>query len=766
METAKSSRLSWQTLFAPSVFLMERLRYAYKFILIGLLVLLPFGFVFQSQYSIATERIEFNGKEVDGVDYVIPVRDLLRLVQRQRVVSVAAFSGDAAYRNLTAQGVADIERAIAGVDGVEMRKGIYTGHAQLGVVMQTTKRWNEAKAAWNSAKGARSPDDAEKGYSEVASILNDIILNYAANYSNLILDPDLDSYWLMDAFVGKGPALADAIAAAATAGVRIPADPGAQADRLINLGGLYKTVSGTMSDLENVNMATTFKEVEKYSKLSTTVPNIKPQLAETKGLVFDSAETIRRIYLSTPPGQKPPALGVNDHHVAVEATLRAIDGTFKLHEKVTPELRTMAKMRADKYTSQRFAAVLATVIAAFVLAFLFIGFFISVRRSVTALDGATRRMIAGTDERFAISARDEIGDIANAYNQINAALTEARRLKDSVERDNMSLQQDIVGLLDVVANASDGDLSIRAKVTEGALGNVADAFNLLLESLQKVLGEVIDQIDRTNQSVAQIRTVSRAVETGASTQASEVTSATKVIEQISVETERVSTNAVRAADAAKRTEQSAVEGAMVVESVIDGMGRIRETAQAGAKKVKTLGDRSMEITGIVSTISRISEQTNMLALNAAIEAARAGEFGRGFSVVAEEVRKLAERTATATQEIDRLVKAIIAETSETVEVIEQQAIVVEEQSQSVAKAGDSLTRIRQVSAESAALVAEITNVARAQVDGTTKVVSTVGQVSKIAVETQRSAKDTAVTIEQLIALQQQLAQSVQRFKLS
>ena len=121
-------------------------------------------------------------------------------------------------------------------------------------------------------------------------------------------------------------------------------------------------------------------------------------------------------------------------------------------------------------------------------------------------------------------------------------------------------------------------------------------------------------------------------------------------------------------------------------------GAARQNVQAGAKKMKNLGDRSMEITGIVGTISRISEQTNMLALNAAIEAARAGEHGRGFSVVAEEVRKLAERTADATQEIDKLVKAIHSETNETVAAIEQQTQVVEQESQLVSKAGESLVR--------------------------------------------------------------------------
>jgi hypothetical protein len=126
------------------------------------------------------------------------------------------------------------------------------------------------------------------------------------------------------------------------------------------------------------------------------------------------------------------------------------------------------------------------------------------------------------------------------------------------------------------------------------------------------------------------------------------------------------------------------------------MDQLRQNVQAGAKKMKNLGDRSMEITSIVDTIGRISEQTNMLALNAAIEAARAGEHGRGFSVVAEEVRKLAERAATATHEIGKLVTAINHETNETVAAIEKQTQVVEQESVLVSRAGQALIKIREV----------------------------------------------------------------------
>lgn len=331
---------------------------------------------------------------------------------------------------------------------------------------------------------------------------------------------------------------------------------------------------------------------------------------------------------------------------------------------------------------------------------------------------------------------------------------------------SQDLQNDITNLLQVVATASDGDLTVRAPVGAGALGNVADAFNSLVESLQALLGQVRSQIELTSTAVAKIRTSSSVVATGALTQAKEVRSATDLVERMSKEIARVSQTAGQAAEAAKRTEESAEAGSKAVHEVIRGMGTLRANVQAGAKKMKNLGDRSMEITSIVETIGRISEQTNMLALNAAIEAARAGEHGRGFSVVAEEVRKLAERTASATREIDRLVKTIHAETNETVQAIEQQTQVVEQESLVVGSAGESLTKIKKVSTESASIVVDISSIARKQSEDTHDVVRTMAQISTIAEATKQGVEGTAATMAQLSDLSDELRRSISRFRFS
>jgi methyl-accepting chemotaxis protein len=412
------------------------------------------------------------------------------------------------------------------------------------------------------------------------------------------------------------------------------------------------------------------------------------------------------------------------------------------------------------------ARLLTLVIGAMAFAFA-VTISIALTRGITRpLQETVRQAQEIAAGRANITAKEELAQVRQAFEGVRGALQETREIKDKVEKDNTELQENIIDLLRTVSDASDGDLTVRAKITAGSLGNVADAFNTLLEQHRDLFALVRSQIERTNKAVAEIRDASDKVATGAATQAREVVSATALVETLSKEIGRVSNNAGQAADAAKRTEESAKEGSKAVQEVITGMGTLRANVQAGAKKMKNLGDRSMEITGIVGTISRISEQTNMLALNAAIEAARAGEHGRGFSVVAEEVRKLAERTAAATQEIDRLVKTIHVETNETVDAIEQQTHVVEQESVVVGRAGESLLKIRQVSTDAATIVVDISAIAKKQAEGTNVVVRAMEQISMIAKATAAGVEGTTANVIQLSALSDELKNSVSRFKVA
>jgi methyl-accepting chemotaxis protein len=428
--------------------------------------------------------------------------------------------------------------------------------------------------------------------------------------------------------------------------------------------------------------------------------------------------------------------------------------TIEDHQARTLHARSSAAAtaaRATLMTSIVFCLILIAVTLG--LAFLVIR---DIGRRLGASVASAGRIAEG---RFKLTASEELGQVGEAFAFVHEVLQE-------VQRENRDLQENIVQLLSVVSDASDGNLTVRASVTTGALGNVADAFNSLLESLQELVRKIVDQVAQTTQTVDTISLSSQSMAAGANNQAREVLAATELVHKSNTEMNRVGKAALSAVDAAKRTEDSAIKGTSVVQDIISGMQALRQNVQAGAKKMKGLGDRSMEITGIVDTISRISEQTNMLALNAAIEAARAGEHGRGFSVVAEEVRKLAERTAGATQEISKLVKAIHSETNETVAAIERQTQVVEQESQLVSQAGESLIQIRDVSTESASLVTDISALARAQAEGTLVVGLAMKQISEIAQTTLAGAQGTVTSLGRLSQLSNDLSTTMKKFRIN
>jgi twitching motility protein PilJ len=679
---------------------------------------------------------------------VKPASKLLYSINRYRIAVVGSLASGGANAARIAEERNAVESQLTALADLDARLGNDD-------LLRTTPLYKQVKSNWESLKAANfsSVDDANASIDALSAMVSKLILDNACNYSNLILDPDLDTYYMMDAFCVKLPALSELVADQASMSLRGVKNTSLTNDERIDLAGLYRSMLSTSSDLVSLDAEVIYKE----TKDPTVRSALQPFFDDSKLRLDVYGSSVRGGFLET--AEMPSA------DLTAASALTALESVHKLYDAVAPQLDKLIMKRAnDKYLEPRNFGLGAVIAAVLLLSYLFIALYLSVTRSIAKVRLAAEGMVKGSVRTVTLGTNDEIGDIAGSFNRISAALLEARDLKEKTDVENNALQEGIFDLLQVVSRAADGELTVRARVTEGALGNVADAFNQMLGSMQSLLGQISTQLDDTLRSVDQMTGATQDVAKGSTEQVNGFTEAQSLISRYAKELAEVSTIAKTASEAAKRTESSAKDGGVAVTDVIHGMEGLRAKVQGGAKKVKTLGDRSMEITTIVGTIARISEQTNMLALNAAIEAVRAGEHGHGFSIVADEVKKLAERTAAATQEIEKLVRTIQLETNESVEAIEQQTSVMEREVEVVGRAGQALTRIQQVSTETARIVDTINRVSEEQARAMKSVEERISEISNIARKSLTSAKATVEQLNTLRSSSDVLTSNVRKFK--
>ena len=364
--------------------------------------------------------------------------------------------------------------------------------------------------------------------------------------------------------------------------------------------------------------------------------------------------------------------------------------------------------------------------------------------------------------RLDLDSTDDFGFIAENFSRSQEKIAKAMTNQEAQE----NLQKSVTEFLTTVSQVARGDLTLRGKVTNDALGNVVDSVNYMLDNFTRLLERVRKSAIDVASNANEILLASEDMSAGATQQDQEITNTSSAVEELTVSMKQVSNNAEASAEAARRALDAAEQGNRAVRDTLEGMQRIRASVQATAKKIKSLGDRSLEISEIINVINDITEQTNLLALNAAIEAARAGEAGRGFAVVADEVRKLAEHSRTATKDIAALIKAIQAETNEAVVVMEEGTKEVEIGAKLADQAGKALEAISSVVRQSAELVQEISLASKQQVRGTEGVANAMQIISNITRQTSQGARQTARTVEHMVKLSEQLNEALSQFRVA
>ncbi len=403
------------------------------------------------------------------------------------------------------------------------------------------------------------------------------------------------------------------------------------------------------------------------------------------------------------------------------------------------------------------------------------------------------------NQEINVKSHDEVGDLAAAYSKVIEYMKQMAEATSRVADGDLSVETKPKSDTDVLGHAHSRLVARQRDLigkTKAAASNVAEASKQLtraseqtaqatqqitvtIQTVAKGASEQSSSLQQTAQSMEQLTAAIHQIASGSQVQAKGVEEASGIVREVSVAIAEVSANAEAGTESWAVTATSAAEGARKTHETVEGMVKIKKAMDLVSAKVSDLGGRSQEIGKIVATIDDIAAQTNLLALNAAIEAARAGEQGRGFAVVADEVRKLAERSSMATKEIATLVGGIQASLRDAVDAMQQGSKDVEtgyllaadaggsldailERSQAVGKQVESISiAAKQLNAFSTEMVEAIDRINRVveqnaaateQMTESSKSVSgSVGSSAGIAVENSAAAQEVSASVEEMSA---------------
>jgi methyl-accepting chemotaxis protein len=689
--------MSPRSLLAPASALMSRLPYAGKFALIGLVLLVPGGLALRAYWSQAGTQIAFSAKERVGMVYLKPANELVVTLVDTRSLAVRAASGDSNARVELNRAVARVNAKSAAVDRAEKATG---GR------LETAKLWRELKRtiAGSTRASSGTPQETFDAYRPALDGALGLIAQ-VANESNLILDPDLDTYYLMDALITKLPTAADQ--------------------------------SGRLSDLERI--VDRDGSMDQRVALASTTDSLKTTLSALQsGLETAFAKTARSsLKAELFPDLQALAVGRSTANVAA------------LETAATPRLDGLLKVRVDKLSAARTKLAVIFAAALLLALYLFLGFFTSMRASVARLAGRltslTRHDTAGLRSGLEALARR---DLTLSVTPVTEPITE-------IDRDELGHVTRAVNAVrdDTVASVHAYNAA-RVALAE-AIGRVARG----AESVSDTSRDMAGASEQAGRSVSEIADAVADVARGAERQVHRTSSARDSTDDVAAVTKRGVVDARETVVAAQRARDAARSGGDAVNEVFAAMRAVESSSANAAESIRGLSARSDDIGGIAATISGIAAQTNLLALNAAIEAARAGDSGRGFAVVAEEVRRLAEDAEHAAATIGTMIGDMQSATARTAQVIETAAECTAAGTAGVDGARDAFARIGESVDDMAARVEAIVNGISAIAERIGRVEDDMGEVTSVAEITSAASQQVTAVAQETSGAAQEMAGS-------
>lgn len=370
------------------------------------------------------------------------------------------------------------------------------------------------------------------------------------------------------------------------------------------------------------------------------------------------------------------------------------------------------------------------------------------------------RISKGEFTELNVRSKDEFGEIARVFNETQ------QKLKGLIltEEERQRMQENIIKFLDLLSSASEGDLTQKAEVTPDIFGSLGDAFNLMVEGLTGLINDVKNSVEGVSKEASRILTILKEMEQGAEVQMAEVKKTTEAIDEAAHSAMEISDKTTTAEQIGQTALNATTRGSKIVLEAIDGMQLIRVTIQAINKRMKFLNEKLLEIGTISGLITEVANRTNLLAINASIEASRAGEQGKGFIVIAEEIRALAERAAKSTKQIGDIIGAIQTESTEVTRHLEEATEYVEKETKISQDTGKVFAEINDIIKRISTIISEIHTSSEGQKGLTSRVVISMEEVQRVSLQMLKLVHDFRDVAKTLSGTSERLMGSVEKFK--
>tara|TARA_R110002050_G_scaffold9504_2_gene33451 strand:+ start:27237 stop:29249 length:2013 start_codon:yes stop_codon:yes gene_type:complete len=575
-----------------AIWLMNQLTYPKKMLVISAVFLVPIILLISLVLSQLSSGISVTEKEARGLEYIKTVRQLYQHIPQHRGITNAYLNGASDFKSKIMQQRQVIIADIAAIDVIDN---------QLGDEFGTHERWSEIKQAWQQLESQENNISAKRIFEQHTQLVARIyeLFEHVSNQSGLVLDPALNTSFIMDTIVYRLPDITEKLGQSRGLGAGIAASGISTGEQRIKLGTLLADIESNARAID-YGMQIALKE--------------NPSLVNELRPLLDVAQSTTNDFINKVTSELLMTEFINSESSVIFATgTEAIKANYQVYDTLVPVLDALFQVRIAGYAQDRTTILIIVLLTLTIAIYLFMGFYQSVITAIVKLREATLKVSTGDlTVHVDCGTEDELKEIESSLNSMVQHLN----------------------------------------ITVKSLGSNASLLAAASEELSAT----------TNQA-----------RTGAREQQSQTDQVAIAMNEMTSTVREIARNAELVAAESQHADREAKEGGSIITTTIGSITNLSNDVGEAAKVIFELEKNSNDIGTVLDVIKSIAEQTNLLALNAAIEAARAGEHGRGFAVVADEVRTLASRTQQSTEQIQKMVASLQSHTHKAVQAIDSDA---------------------------------------------------------------------------------------------